>query len=127
MYKRFLAVFVLALISLFWMLPIFASAIVEADGTVSIAAGANTVFLDQFQPNLVTAGAARYSHIIIWTSSGASTINVTFNEGRTATTSNMTIPGGASISTGLAGFSRAVNAINYFGGGTTGTLSWVAW
>ncbi len=88
----------------------------EVDGSQAIAAGAHTISLGQ-----------QCSHVIVKLSSGSSSVYVTLNHGATASSSNFLIDSGGSLSYGLAGWLSATDQINYFGNGTTGTISWVAW
>jgi hypothetical protein len=122
MFKRLWSKLVLAFVISIYTLPVFAIAPIESDGTTPILAGANTIFLDNG-----TGTKGSYAHITIWLSASSSTINFTFNRGVTATTSNALLGSGASYSNALAGFSAATNQINYYGNGTTGTISWVAY
>jgi hypothetical protein len=80
----------LALCIALWAIPALAIAPVESDGTTAILAGANTIYLDN---NGGTKGS--YSHITIWSSSGASTLYFTFNQGATASSSNALLGSGA--------------------------------
>jgi hypothetical protein len=122
MVKRLLANLVLAFIASVWGLAALAIAPIESDGTTAILAGANTIFLDNG-----TGTKGHYSHITIWLSPSSSSMYFTFNQGVTASSSNALLASGAGYSNGLAGFSAATNQLNYFGNGTTGTISWVAY
>jgi hypothetical protein len=109
---------ILAILASFWCVAAFAqSSVVEYDGTVNIASGANTV----------TFPHGSYSHIIVKTSSSASTVYVTFNSNATVTTSNFELDSGQFCQYGIAGYAQAVPSFQYYGSGTTGTISWMAW
>lgn len=103
-------------LALLFAITAYAAAPVEQDSTSSIASGATTISL----PGL-------YSHIIVKLSAGSSSMYVTFNHGSTASSSDFLIDSGGTLSFGLQGFSGATDQINYFGNGTTGTISWMAW
>ena len=100
-------------------------AIIEYDGTASIASGATKVFLDG------GTGTHQFHHVIVWLSASSSTAYLTFNPGATASSSNALLASGAGLAFGLGGAgggnAPATNQINYYGNGTTGTISWVAW
>jgi hypothetical protein len=98
-----------------------ATPVVEYDGTASIAAGAHTIYLDS------NGGLLAFHHVTVWTSSGASTVNITFNQA-TAATTNSPLYGGAVINYGFTSpLSLPINQFNYYGAGTTGSISWMAW
>jgi hypothetical protein len=121
--KRIIAYITLVLASLLTLLPVSAIAPIERDGSVSIAAGANTVYLDG-----VGGTKGSYSHVIIWTLAGSDSINVTFNQGATASSSNTTIPAGAGLAYGLVANSPSTNQVNYYDASSgSGTLCWMAW
>lgn len=109
------ALFLAIILSLVLALPLNAASTVEVDGTASISAGANTIALG------FTA-----SHIIIKLSSGSSSVYVTVNGGAVASSSNFLIDSGGTLAIGMAG-SCPSNQINYYGNGTTGTISWMTW
>ena len=111
--KSFLALLIAAF--LFVSQPIAAKAPVEEDGTQAIAAGANTIQL---------TGA--HQHIIVWTSSSASNVGLSFNHGVVATTSSQILYGGAGLAYGLCPNSVATDQVNYYGYGTTGNINWIA-
>jgi hypothetical protein len=114
---------VLALIYGSYSLAAYATPLaIEADGTVSIASGAHRVFLDN------NGGVLAYHHVMVWTSTGASTIYLTLNPGATASTNNAQLIGGAGLAYGLnSPPAAATNQLNYDGTGTTGVISWMAW
>ena len=98
-----------------------ATPIVEYDGTASIAAGAQTIYLDS------NNGKLAFHHVTVWTSSGASTVNITFNQA-TAAATNAPLYAGAVINYGFTSpLSLPINQFNYFGGGFTGSINWMAW
>lgn len=117
MTKRFLRYLIALAVAFIYTPFAFAIAPIENDGNTPILAGANTI----------TMGTGSFSHIIVWLSSGSSTVYITFNMNVTASASNALMSSGSTVSVGLPGFSAATNQINYFGNGTTGTISWVAW
>lgn len=116
MIRRFVLALVLATA---FMLPAYSTAPIENDGTATILTGANTI----------TLGTGLFGHVIVYTSSSASTVNVTLNMGVTATASNAPLVGGSGLSYGLNGNMGATNQINYYcaTGSPAGTISWVAW
>lgn len=121
--KQIIAWFTLTLLAILSSLPVLAIANIERDGSVSIATGANQVFLDG-----VGGTKGTYSHVIVWTLAGSDSINVTFNQGATASSTNATIPAGAGLSYGLVANSPSTNQVNYFDSGSgSGTLCWMAW
>lgn len=107
--------YVLAIL-LFFCLPAFAVAPVEKHGTSNIAAGAQTITLP-----------GSFSHIVVQLSSGSSAVELTFNSGVTAANTDFPIPSGAGFAYGINGGANATNQINYFGEGTTGTISYMVW
>jgi hypothetical protein len=102
-------------------LSAYAAPPIEVDGTASIASGANTIYLDG-----ASGLKGSFSHIQVWLSSGSSPVNITFNS-VAATTSNALLGSGDSITYGLQGYASATNQINYYGGGTTGTINFLAY
>lgn len=88
----------------------------EADGNGSIASGAHTINL-----------GASYSHVTVTLSSASSTVNITVNHGATASSSNYLLGSGLQIQFGQDGRMAPTDQINYFGNGTTGSISWAAW
>ena len=105
----------LAIAFLLAVLP--AEAKSESDGSQAIASGANTISL-----------GGLFSHVIIKLSSASSSVYCTINHGATASSSNFLIDSGGSVSYGLAATPISpTDQINYFGNGTTGTISWIAW
>lgn len=115
MLNRILRYLIATFLSLLFYIPCFAAAPIESDGTAAIAAGAQTVTL-----------SGSYSHVIVWLSSGSSTVNLTFNQ-VTATTSNCLIGSGATIAYGMGQNTQAISQFGYYGNGTTGTINWMAW
>lgn len=98
-----------------------ATPVVEYDGTASIAAGAQTIYLDS------NSGKLAFHHVTVWTSSGASTVNITFNQA-TAAATNSPLYGGAVINYGFTSpLSLSINQFNYYGAGSTGSINWMAW
>ncbi len=94
------------------VIPVFAAG--GASGNASIASGAQSIAL-----------GGQFSHVVIWLSTGSSTVNVNFLE-RTATTSDALIDSGAGFAYGVASPVSAISQVNYYGNGTTGKISWIA-
>jgi hypothetical protein len=121
--NKLISYFISLLTAFIFCGAVFATANIERDGSVSIAAGANQVFLDG-----VGGTNGSYSHVIIWTLAGSDSINVTFNQGATASASNQTLPAGAGLAYGLVANSPSTNQINYYDASSgSGTLCWMAW
>jgi hypothetical protein len=109
----------LALLFSLWAIPCIAIAPICQEATINIAAGDQTVSFN-----------GKFSHVQISTSPGASTVyinpnNVTASSADYALTTSATI--GGYLQYGLAGQMSAQTGFHYFGAGTTGTLSWIAY
>lgn len=91
-------------------------------GTANIASGAQRIFIDS------GTGTHQFHRVCVWTSTGASVINLNFNVGATGANTDPAIQSGASFNYGFTDPpSPATNQFNYFGAGTTGTVNWMAW
>lgn len=99
----------------FWLAiaPAFAK-VGGASGVANIAAGAQTISL-----------GGRFTHVIVWLSSGSSTVHVNFLE-TTATTSHALLASGAGVAR-LDQPAPDISQVDYYGNGAVGTISYIAW
>lgn len=115
MLKRILKYLIALFLATVWLVPVFALPPVESDGNASIASGTHTVQLN-----------GSYPHCVVWLSSGSSTAYLTFNP-RAATTSDALIDSGGGFAYGMGPNAAAISSFTYYGNGTTGKYSWMAW
>ena len=95
-----------------------ATTVISADGVANIASGATTITLSTTRT---------FTHIYIILSSGSSSMNLNFNPGATAATTDFLLASGGSIPTINFPASDGISAFTYYGNGTTGTISYIAW
>jgi hypothetical protein len=89
----------------------------EVDGTTTILTGANTITLAQ-----------RCTHVVVFTTVGASPVEFTLNHGATAAATNCTMPAAPGGINAL-GPMPPTDQINYYcvTGAPTGSISYMAW